>query len=165
MPTLWKTGRTPAQDRAARHRAVAAEERRRKAEVRARDLVCRFPGCGCRRLGLSTEVSHQTHKGIGGDPQLLRTTVESMLLLCRHRHREGRISIDRGTLRWEGLTPCGANGRIAWWIQVGVLGLRVPAPGWLELGQEVTRPDGAIVFVPVGSQTSALWADLARMVD
>lgn len=117
-----------------------------KGEVRRRDLhKCRFPLCGCRELKLHLdarlEVSHQKHKGAGGNPAGDRSLAEIMILLCLHRHQQGRISIGKGTLRAEYLTALLANGPLRWLADTEVL-----PPGhyrctdrenrWFELARE-----------------------------
>lgn len=127
-----------------RSRKAAAVERDHKADARERDGNCRFPLCGCTRQGLALHVSHAEHKGMGGNPAGDRSLPELLVYLCRVRHREGRISIDRGTLRWVPLTDKGANGPIAW-----------------ELDGEALHPFGSFahmpgVFLPHG------WIEIAR---
>lgn len=111
---FWKPSRTARmkakkEKRAARRKA----ESDAKADVRRRDRVCRFPLCGCRRLGLRLEVSHQEHKGAGGNPDGSRSRRSSMILLCTHRHQDGVFSRHKGTLRIRELTPEGTDGPVA----------------------------------------------------
>jgi hypothetical protein len=93
-------------------------ERDQKADVRRRDRGCRFPLCGCRRLGLSLEarqeVSHDKHKGIGGNPAGDRSVAALMVQLCLHRHQDSRISRHKGTMRARALTRHGYNGPVIW---------------------------------------------------
>lgn len=99
-------------------RELKTREDTNKGRVRRRDRFCRFPLCGCRKLGLKLdarqEVSHQKHKGMGGDPTGDRSLPELMLYLCKHRHQDGAVSIHKGTLRARPLTAAGTNGPIAW---------------------------------------------------
>lgn len=97
---------------------VRQRERDNKKAAKKRDgYVCRFPLCGCRRLQLVVESSHyRMHKGMGGDCTGGRSNVEDLITVCPHRHREGRIAIDKGTLRVEPLTERGACGPVAWWF-------------------------------------------------
>ena len=74
-------------------------EEREKAKVRRRDKGCRFPLCGCGKLKWSREVAHLVHKGAGGNPSGDRSLSTGMVYLCRHRHRDGLVSIHHGTLR------------------------------------------------------------------
>jgi hypothetical protein len=93
-------------------------ERDNKGDVRRRDRGCRFPLCGCRRLGLRLEarqeVSHDKHKGMGGNPDGDRSVSALMVQLCLHRHQDSRISRHRGTMRARPLTRRGYNGPVIW---------------------------------------------------
>jgi|SRR5687767_7876726 len=116
------------------------EEIANKQEVRDRDVECRFPLCPCRRFNLFLEVSHKEHKGIGGDPSGARSTPALMVLVCNWRHKEDRFSIDKHGIRWAGLTDAGANGPIAWSIDLGKFApATFPAGTWIEIAREV-RP-------------------------
>lgn len=95
---------------------------KKKGDVRKRDRKCRFPMCGCAKLKIQPHVSHQHHAGMGGNPAGDRSAPELMIYVCACRHRENRISIDKGTLRWRELeTGKGANGRVAWDIRTSEL--------------------------------------------
>lgn len=116
-------------------------ERSNKAEVRDRDRYCRFPVCGCVKANLAGHVSHQEHKGMGGNPAGDKSMPERMLFLCRCRHRESAVSIDRGTLRWNALTHAGAVGPIAWELDLRAVG-RWPSTKpaeWFEVARENAR--------------------------
>ena len=130
-------------ERAARRRALRKREHAAMMVVRRRDRVCRFPFCRCREFSLRTEVSHTRHRGMGGNPAGDRTVPELMVLLCRWRHQDGRIAVDRGGIRWAALTADGANGPIRWYIDTEALRDELrPVPdqrGWLELARE-SRP-------------------------
>jgi hypothetical protein len=89
-------------------------EDKEKGKVRRRDKRCRFPLCGCRLLKLRLEVSHQVHKGMGGNPDGDRSTADQMIYLCDHRHQFGAVSRHKGTLRAEPLTKHGTNGPVEW---------------------------------------------------
>lgn len=119
---LWKTPRVVSKARRlqdARDRRTA--EDRNKQEVRRRDKRCRFPLCGCLAMKwaplASPEVSHNVHKGIGGDPSGQRSLANRMVLMCHHRHQDGYISRHKGTLRAAYLTDKRAAGPIAWQIR------------------------------------------------
>ena len=108
-------------------------------EVRERDRKCRFPLCACGRFRLRLEVSHQKHRGMGGNPSMDRTTPESMILVCSARHKENRVSLDRGTLRWRALSDRGAEGPVAWDVDLNALGARQGSsrPQWREVAREL----------------------------
>lgn len=102
--TLFKTGRTKIRKDRVRTRLDRVNaENLNKGKVRRRDRGCRFPLCGCRRfkvpLCTEPEVSHNRHKGMGGNPAGDRSLPEEMLQLCKHRHQDGRISRHAGTMR------------------------------------------------------------------
>jgi hypothetical protein len=132
-------------ERLIRRLALKATEDKSKAEVRRRDKRCRFPLCQCRKFGLQLHCAHSKHKGMGGNPKGERSAPELMVYVCSARHRENRMAIDRGTVRWRPLTEYGANGPIAW-----------------ELEGEALQPFGSAVnlagdvFVPHG------WVEVAR---
>lgn len=91
-----------------------AHENKEKAKVRRRDRGCRFPLCGCKKLKLALQVSHDVHKGMGGDKTGERSQEHGMVQLCMHRHQFGAVSRHRGTLRAVFLTSHGYNGPVAW---------------------------------------------------
>jgi hypothetical protein len=131
-------------ERLIRRLALKAAEDKSKAEVRRRDKRCRFPQCGCRQFGLRLEVSHAVHKGAGGNPKGERSAPDLMVYVCSARHRENRMAIDRGTVRWRPLTAEGANGPIAWeidgealqpFVLVGRPAVFLPH-GWVEVARE-----------------------------
>ncbi len=128
-----------AKARAKRARSSKAAETANKQIVREQDEYCRFPLCGCRRRGDPLHVSHQRHKGMGGNPAGDRSQPEGMILLCAWRHREAPISIDRGTLRWRALTLHGARGPVAWDVKAEALGR------WTLL-DELTIVDGWVTI-------------------
>lgn len=103
--------------------------------VRVRDKYCRFPLCGCGKFKLRLDVAHSEHRGMGGNPSLDCTKTESMVLVCAARHRENQIALDRGTARWKPLSDLGADGCIAWEIEVTIGG----QTSWMEVARE-TRP-------------------------
>ena len=90
-----------------------------KAAVRRRDKVCRFPRCGCRRLGLRLEVAHDVHQGMGGNPLTDRNHTPNMVLLCTHRHQFGPVSFHKGTLRVMFLSRDGFDGPVKWMLNRG----------------------------------------------
>lgn len=99
-------------------REIAKYERASKAASRRRDgFACRFPWCGCKRLGLPLESSHEVHKGMGGDPAMTRSETSNLITFCDHRHRHGRVSRHAGTLRIEPLTAAGCDGPVSFQVE------------------------------------------------
>lgn len=138
----------------------ATKEKKKKTDVRGRDKYCRFPLCGCKRFALALHVSHQKHKGMGGNPKEDRSDPALMVLVCSARHKENRISIDRGTLRWRALTAAGAAGPIAWDVDLTPLGERDGHLGkWMELARETAIH----VYEPIASRQRAILERLAGM--
>lgn len=114
-----------ARRRASKRRKLDTAERREMNKARARDSYCRFPLCGCAReiplpnrtlVELKGEISHYTHRGMGGDPTGERTQAPKLMLLCNWRHKLGKYSVDKKLLRWEPLTEAGSNGPVKWLI-------------------------------------------------
>ena len=163
MPPHWKPARTArkiAQKQTRLDRQ--SHERREKALVRTRDRVCRFPLCGCRRLGLASEVSHQVHKSQGGNPAGDRSLMSGLLLLCRHRHRDGAVSRHAGTLRAVALTADGMNGPIAWSVDLTALypELAMTTNWWFEIAREERGPQQ---WLPFNDSQRRVLEDLAEM--
>lgn len=139
-PATPKPSRTARRIQATKdQRAIERREDAEKAKVRRRDRACRFPLCGCRKLGLALkarlEVSHHNHKGMGGNRLGDRSVCELMVLLCGHRHQDGAISRHKGTLRAHFLTRHLYDGPVAWAVRIGrtwVEVARESAPGTLE---------------------------------
>lgn len=136
---MWKPSRTA---RKLKEKATRLKrktyERDNKADVRKRDRSCRFPLCGCRRLGIRLEVSHETaHKGAGGDPKMQRSAARDMLYLCVHRHQHGRVSRHAGTLKSRYLTPARYDGPIEWLVDTAALdSLKAAIGSWRMLARE-----------------------------
>lgn len=136
--------------RGLKREARANKEDSKKQQVRSRDKYCRFPLCGCKRFGLNLEVSHQDHKGMGGNPKEDRSEPEAMIYLCSARHKENVFSVDRKTIRWRALnTRDGARGPVAWDIRVAELRRMVPRTS-------------AVVSLAIESLGRAKWFELAR---
>lgn len=120
------------------------DERDQKAEVRRRDKRCRFPLCDCSRLSLRLEVSHETHKGMGGNPAGDRSDASTLFLLCVWRHQLGRIARGKGTLKPRYLTDKQANGPVAWMVDLESMGLFYKLrgmsddPKWFEVAREIS---------------------------
>lgn len=111
-----RTARKSARDDVRRERVN--HEKTEKAKVVAAMPRCRVPMCGCYRLRRPLEVSHQTHKGMGGNPRGDRSMADQMIRLCIDRHQDSVISRHRGTFAIEPLTPEGTFGPVRFWIDV-----------------------------------------------
>lgn len=142
------------------------DEEEQKRKVRQRDRGCRFPLCGCRRLKLSLEVSHNEHKGSGGNPDGSRSVAELMMQLCRERHRTNPFSIHNRAIEWEPLRKRdGANGPVKWLIDRRLLryyleGGQRPAEAKLV---EVVRETAVGILGPMKDEDRALLEQLAEM--
>lgn len=159
-----------ATDRKRRARLVkvarAREERDAKTSVRRRDRHCRFPLCGCKKLGLRLEVAHTQHKGAGGNPAGDRSTPETMILLCEHRHQHGLVSLHKGTLEARPLTTLGYNGPVAWYVDSAIMfpGLNryvAREARWAEVARE--RAAGVLDWSALSSPQERLLEQLAEM--
>jgi hypothetical protein len=121
---FFKQGRTAWRKQQLKDRATrASKERDAKQDARKRDKRCRFPLCGCQKLGLtlksSGEVSHRKHKGMGGNPSGDRSTKKGLMLLCKHRHQDGRFSLHKGTVWADPLDEAkGYDGPVVWWLDL-----------------------------------------------
>jgi len=141
-PPTWdkphfKDGSSSKIERYKRRMDLKDKEDAEKQKVRRRDGYCRFPLCGCGKMKLRTEVSHSEHKGMGGNPAGDRSKADLMVLVCHRRHKDGRVAIDKGTLRWRALTARGSNGPIAWDIHRDMVhSRRASAKEWLTLAIE-----------------------------
>ena len=121
-------------------RHLKSHEELHKRLVRKRDgYHCRFPQCGCRTLGWPLEVSHFLHhKAMGGNPRGDRSVSDSMMLLCRHRHQEGAVSLHKGTLKVQVLTERGADGPVAWLVDLDAIPVHGHGSHWFEVAREST---------------------------
>ena len=134
-PTPKPTGRKAEKQR--RRALVAQQERRNKqAALRRDDWRCRFPFCGCQQRGYDYEVAHLTHKGMGGDPKGLRSQVDNLITLCGWRHREGVISLHKGTLRVVPRTADGTNGPVSWLMDVSAYTGMANFTYWIVIATE-----------------------------
>ena len=137
------------------------EELQHKELVRKRDLRrCRFPLCGCRKFGFSVHVSHQQHKGMGGNPKGDRSTTDKMLVLCAARHRLHRFALDRGTIKWVGLTRHGADGPVKWLVDMPTL---VDEQHGRSRWVEVARERRVQELEPLTDEQREILENLARM--
>ena len=147
FPRRWsepqfKQPKTLKVERFTKRHALDLKEEDAMRRARARDQRCRFPLCGCGRIGIVLDVSHKQHRGMGGNPAGDRTEPEKLILVCRSRHRQNRVSIDRGTLRWTALTARGSDGPITWDLDLRAIRSDLSAanhPIWIELARERNR--------------------------
>ena len=112
MGPNWKPAKgTFKKERRAKQARVDREERARKQQSKERDeFRCRWPRCHCgNRVAENVESAHLEHKGIGGDAQLIRTTVDKLITLCPVQHR-GPRGFDQGWLDIVPLTDAGTSG-------------------------------------------------------
>lgn len=146
-----------------------ATEDKMMAASRRRDGYCRFPLCGCRKFNIVAHVSHARHRGAGGNPSGDRTTTESTLLVCATRHKENRVAIDRGTLRWLPLDKkLGANGPIVWYVSADAFPAVRGVGETLRFSKtddfyEVAREREIHVYEPWTAQQLAVLKQLAEM--
>lgn len=134
-----------ARARKRRSRNVSALETANKKIARDRDGRCRFPFCGCRSRGLGMKgvltVSHDRHKGIGGDPTGDRSQPELLILLCKWRHQDAPVSRHAGTMRTRYLTDAKNDGPVAFDVDLWAVypGLYMSSGVWLEVAREIER--------------------------
>ena len=145
-------------ERRARTNKARTREREEKQKVRRRDRFCRFPLCSCHRKNYALHVSHQRHKGMGGNPKGDRSTSAEMVLVCAPRHRESALSIDSGTISWEGLTLHGADGPIRWLLHQTI---RDGVPCDLELARE----SAVQTLLPLTAQQRALLMEFSLRLE
>jgi hypothetical protein len=173
LPKPSRTARKKADEK--RRRERVSHEQDNKAKVRRRDRGCRFPLCGCRTIKLQLiagpEVSHQTHKAMGGNPSGDRSLASGMIQLCRHRHQDGIVSRHKGTMRVRELTPFGTDGPVAFDVRTDVLaaliGLyRDPLPvlgNRREEWTEIALEQHVNVLAPLLDWQREALTELARM--
>lgn len=148
--TFFKDPGENTKTRRARRAGRRKVERDAKLRVRKEDRYCRFPACGCKRLGLAYAVAHLQHKGMGGNPAGDRNDPRNLILLCCFRHRERPVSVDMGAIR---ITPLleqlGARGPCVFEISLEGLGKAF-----------AVRADD--VSAAAGVLTGLNWIELAR---
>lgn len=168
----WKKPGPTARARARKRRVTTAAERSEKGKVRDRDVECRFPLCGCKR-GVRPKnghawltVSHDFHKGMGGDPNGKVSIAALMVLLCVWRHQEAPVSVHAQTVRTTYLTPDQNDGPVAWAVDLFYVypGLYDKPGVWLEVGRE-TYIEGSTRFAleELTAHQEQVLADLAEM--
>ena len=110
MIEKFKDGETVQDYRRQRRLERRTAELQVKRDLRVRDGIgCRWPGCAFWKHGYRVEGAHLSDKGMGGDPTLLRTTLDQMMRLCV-RHHQGPWSLHSGDIRVVYLTERKANG-------------------------------------------------------
>lgn len=157
-----------AKKRARKKRKLSSDERQQKELVRLRDKHCRFPRCGClwnRRtdpMKRVLTVSHDFHKGMGGDPTGGVSIASLMIALCKWRHQDGRVSRHAGTMKTQYLTPDNNDGPVAFLVDLFALypGLYTEKGIWFEVARETER---GVVGQLTAEQDQVL-LDLAEMV-
>jgi len=126
--------------RARKSRALTLHELAEKLKTRNRDKVCRFPHCGChveQSMKSVLTVSHDFHKGMGGDPTGGVSIAGLMVLVCKWRHQDAPVSFHAKTLRTRYLTPDHNDGPIAWEVDMGAVRPDQYLMGsWFEVARE-----------------------------
>ena len=152
----WKPSRTARKLKERKKRLKRqTDEIKEKRIVRKRDKYrCRFPLCGCQKLGIRLEVSHDRHKGHYGAEG---SVAPLMVLLCFTRHQDGIVSRHHGTLRARYLTPKNYDGPVAWDIAASTVGGK--GDKWIE----VARESAVQVLEPLTPQQRQLLEELAEM--
>lgn len=161
-----KAGPT-ARARKAKSRKLVISERVNKEKVRLRDKVCRFPLCGCKGSGHVSAmkrvptVSHDRHKGMGGDPTGEASQPELMLLLCKWRHQDAPVSRHAGTMKTTYRTDAKNDGPLIFAVDLFAVypGLYAKPGAWLEVARE-SEPG---VLEPLTLDGEQVLNDLAEM--
>lgn len=173
---LWKDGETPKTRRKKRRRHNDEKERAEKQVVRNRDERCRFPRCGCMRpkvnpLKAVLTVSHDFHKGQGGNPTGEVSIAPLMIAFCKWRHQDAPVSRHAGTMRTRYLTPDHNDGPVAFDIDMRALN-----PGqfqgkdaiWFEVARErysdLADDAPRIELDDLTEEQEAILEELAEMV-
>lgn len=76
---------------------INAERKIMRECVRLDERRCRVPRCQHAGLKLPIDPCHKIHRGMGGNRKLDRTTLETLIALCRIHHGlydTGRLDID-----------------------------------------------------------------------
>lgn len=149
-----------------KRQSVKSNESGNKTKARQRDdYRCRFPRCGCHARRQHPEVAHCRHKGAGGDPLKLRSTVGNLICLCPDRHQNSRVSFHTGSLKVEPLTRgVGTNGPVRWWVDATAVEKPI---GKRQAGDErwvvVAEEDRIGVLKPVNKKQAALLEAIAEL--
>jgi hypothetical protein len=154
--------------RAARRRKLVIKERGEKGKVRHRDGKCRFPRCGCQAPRTNPfkailTVSHDFHKGMGGNPSGDVSIAALMILLCKWRHQDGPVSRHAGTMQTRYLTPDNNNGPVAFLIDLHALypEEHYKRGTWYEVARETSV--GEIDEEMLTEEQARVLKDLAEM--
>lgn len=86
---------------------AAAEQKIMREAVRLDGRKCRIPKCDYRDMPI--DPCHVIHRGMGGNPKLDRTTLESVFAGCRIHHG----MYDRGEIDHKFLSKQGTRGLMA----------------------------------------------------
>jgi hypothetical protein len=138
-----------AKRREQKSRRVFLAERKVKIEVKALDgWHCRWPECDIpltMPMWGVIEASHYAAEGMGGDPNLVRCTLENLLSLC-HWHHRGPKGVDQsGLARYEPLNPTlGTRGPVAFYLRDPETGREFLVGITEPPAIRVDRPDGYI---------------------
>jgi hypothetical protein len=135
-----KVGPT-ARRRAQKARVVTLAERAVKSLVKDMDgRRCRWPDCEVPPLSFwgQLQAAHYKAEGMGGDPNLVRCTVDNMLAACRWHHR-GPRGLHSGLAKMEPLTELGTRGPVQFSVMErgeggrwSVIGVTSPPKEWSE---------------------------------
>lgn len=104
-------------------------EDKEMAATRKRDgNRCRWHGCNgkYRGLDLPIDVAHESHRGMGGNAKLDRTTTAGLICLCRRHHAQW----DDTLIDIQPITSAGFNDRVMFLERDRETG------GWRHVGSE-----------------------------
>lgn len=144
---------------------LTAAEIAEKDVVRERDKRCRFPKCGCKRFDFGMKcwptVSHDMHKGMGGDPQGKVSIACLMILLCKWRHQDAPVSRHAMTMRTRYLTPDQNDGPVAFEVDLWAVrpGMYQQRGVWFE----VARESDVGLLMPLTEEQEHVLDELAEM--
>jgi hypothetical protein len=101
-----KRGQTLLDHRDKTAKEKAAEQKLMRQCLALDERKCRVPRCEYAGRKLPIDPCHKIHRGIGGNPKGDRTTLETLIALCRVHHGE----YDHGELEIDEQTPKGFRG-------------------------------------------------------
>jgi hypothetical protein len=128
-----------AKARAKKGRTIVQAERAIKTQAKYLDgYRCRWPDCDVPpdRYWGGIEAAHYEAEGMGGDPTLIRCTVENLIALCRFHHRGPRGIDGSGLAKLVPTTDQKMRGPVECYVQE-----RGESGRWLLVG--VTSPPPA----------------------